>query len=65
MSNPTDTNSIQHLEATKYKKGWLVRPRGALGTCGWWPKPWTAYYTEKARSADEAVSFARADQHFE
>lgn len=38
---------------------WAVRPIGQLGTCGWYPYPWTVIYVT-ARTADEAVAKAVA-----
>lgn len=42
------------LEAIRLRNEWCVRPEGQLGTCGWFPKAWTARFV-KARSAEEAV----------
>ena len=46
------------LEATKLRECWAVRPRGACGTCGWYPRAWTVVYV-KARSAAEAIRKAQ------
>lgn len=47
------------LEATQLNGGrWAVRPKGQLGTCGWYPQPWTVAYV-KAATADEAIRKAR------
>ena len=37
---------------------WVVRPEGQLGTCGWYPEPWTAVFV-RARSATEALRRAK------
>lgn len=43
------------LEAIELRSGrWAVRPVGALGTYGFYPKPWTVRYVN-ARSAAEAL----------
>lgn len=47
------------LEATRLNGGtWAVRPKGQLGTCGWYPQPWTVAYV-KAATAEEAIRKAR------
>lgn len=33
---------------------WAVRPRGQLGTMGWYPRPWTVIYVN-AKSEKEAI----------
>ena len=45
------------LEATKLRNCWVVRPEGALGTCGWSPEPWSAVFV-RARTAEEALRVA-------
>jgi len=36
------------LDATKLRKGWVIRPVGALGTCGWINgQPWTVKYVSR------------------
>lgn len=43
------------LEATHLSgRTYAVRPKGALGTCGWSPEPWTVQYV-KAFSKAEAI----------
>jgi hypothetical protein len=43
------------LEATELRPGlYAVRPKGQLGTCGFYPCAWTVQYI-KASSAAEAV----------
>lgn len=33
------------LDAVRLRKGWAIRPVGALGTCGWINgQPWTIQY---------------------
>lgn len=39
-----------HLSGSKY----AVRPRGQLGTCGFYPCPWTVQYV-RARTPEDAV----------
>lgn len=47
------------LEAIQLRSGtWVVRPEGQLGTCGFYPRPWMAYFT-KARNAQEAIRKAK------
>lgn len=47
------------LEADKLRSGkWAVRPVGQLGTCGWYPEPWTIQYVS-ARSEAEAIKVAK------
>ena len=39
------------LTATKLRNGWAIRPKGALGTCGWIDgKAWTVWYVKKKPS---------------
>jgi len=40
-----------HLRGNEY----AVRPEGQLGTCGWYPKPWTVVYV-RANNAADAVN---------
>ena len=43
------------MEATHLRgRTYAIRPKGALGTCGWSPKPWTVIYVQ-ANSALEAI----------
>lgn len=47
------------LEAIQLRSGkWAVRPVGQLGTCGWYPEPWTIQYVS-ARSEAEAIRVAK------
>lgn len=47
------------LEATPLRSGkWAVRPIGQLGTCGWYPEPWSIQYVS-ARSEAEAIRVAK------
>lgn len=47
------------LEATSLGNGrYAVRPRGQLGTCGWYPWAWTAVFIT-ARNAADAIRKAR------
>lgn len=46
------------MEATHlYSNCWAVRPAGQLGTCGFFPAPWTVVYV-KAQSAAAAIAKA-------
>jgi hypothetical protein len=46
-------------EATRLKgRHFVVRPRGQLGTCGFYPIPWQAVFT-KAATEREALKRAR------
>ena len=43
------------LEATELRDGrYAVRPKGRLGTCGFYPCSWTVHYV-RARSESEAI----------
>lgn len=45
------------LEATRLRKVWAVRPKGQLGTIGWYPRPWEVVYVS-ARTEQEATEKA-------
>ena len=48
------------LEATKLRgRKWAVRPKGQLGTCGFYPYPWAVVYVT-AKSAEEAIETAES-----
>jgi hypothetical protein len=36
---------------------WLVRPKGAVGTCGSYPRPWAAVYV-RADASEVAIRIA-------
>lgn len=41
------------MEALQLHNGeWVVRPRGQLGTCGWYPYPWEIILVEATDAAD-------------
>lgn len=42
-----------HLRDNRY----AVRPKGQLGTMGWYPEPWTVVYVN-ANSVEQALSKA-------
>lgn len=42
------------LEATQLSRCWAVSPLGQLGTCGFYPVPWTVQYI-KAHTREEAI----------
>lgn len=43
------------MEATLLRDGvYAVRPIGQLGTCGWYPYPWTVTYV-RAKSEQDAL----------
>jgi len=47
------------LEATELNHGlYAVRPKGQLGTCGFYPVPWEVVYVQ-AKSAEKAIERAR------
>ena len=46
------------LEATRLRNCWAIRPKGQLGSMGWYPKPWAVQFV-KANSADEAIAKAK------
>jgi hypothetical protein len=43
------------LEAVKLFESWYVRPKGALGSCGFYPRPWEITYIPKANGANDAI----------
>ena len=53
--------SEMKLEAERLRTCWIVRPKGSLGTCGFYPAAWSAYPVPfgYAPSADHAVRYAR------
>ena len=39
---------MNDLVAVRLRTCWAIRPRGALGTCGWINgEPWTVWYTKR------------------
>jgi hypothetical protein len=43
------------MYAVRLRSGkWAVRPKGQLGTCGWYPYPWNVVYVT-ARNEQEAI----------
>jgi hypothetical protein len=47
------------LEATHLRDDlWAVRPKGQIGTCGFFPRAWTVVF-QKAPSAEKAILRAR------
>lgn len=51
------------FEATHLRNSlWAVRPEGQLGTCGFYPEPWTVHYVS-APTAEQAL--AKAARHRE
>lgn len=51
------------LDAIQLHSGvWVVRPVNQLGTCGFYPTPWAAYFT-RARSAEDAIRKARVHEY--
>ena len=51
--------SVQHLSGGET----IIRPRGALGTCGWSPLPWQAAILEPGETPEEA--FLRVNPRWE
>lgn len=45
------------LEATRLRDCWAVRPEGQLGTCGFYPVPWTVAYV-RSSTAEQAINKA-------
>ena len=45
-----------HLQSNRY----VVRPVGQLGTCGFYPAPWTAFFTSARNEAEAMSKFYRA-----
>jgi hypothetical protein len=52
-----DEAAAYPLEATRMGHCFAVRPKGALGTMGWSPKPWSVVYVpfSMASTPEEAV----------
>lgn len=51
------------LEATHLRdRTWAVRPEGQLGTCGWYPQPWTVIYVKAWSSTDAIAKAAKAER---
>ena len=49
-----------HWEAEQLRDNkYVVRPRGQLGTCGFYPRPWTAQFVNAHSCADAMVKFNR------
>ena len=46
--------TADELAAEKVRVGYVVRPAGAVGTCGFHPRAWSAVYVS-ARSETEAI----------
>ena len=44
------------LEITELRKGYIVRPEGAVGTIGWTPKPWSAQYFSSRSKAQQYIN---------
>lgn len=46
MTIPNDTflygDALAQVDTVKLSSGYLVRPKGQLGNCGFFPYPWTA-----------------------
>lgn len=36
------SDALSQVDTVKLNTGYLVRPNGQLGTCGFYPYPWTA-----------------------
>lgn len=53
--------SMYELEATELCNCWAVKPKGQLGTCGFYPVAWVVAYV-KARSAEEAIKKANTER---
>ena len=54
------------LEATQIRgqHRYAVRPKGQLGTCGWYPSAWTVAYVT-AVSEKEAIAKAKRQGYFD
>jgi len=51
--NPPNPPNPPNMSATHLRTGkWAVRPAGQLGTCGWYPKPWTVVYVSASSEAE-------------
>ena len=52
--------TVAELQAERMRSGnWIVRPRGACGTCGFYPRAWAAVNVGK-RPRNEAAAVLRA-----
>jgi len=40
--------------AEKLNNKWIIRPKNSLGTCGWYPRSWSAFFV-KAKNKNEAL----------
>lgn len=60
LSHDDTEQSKGDLEASELRSGrWAVSPAGQLGTCGFYPYPWTVQYVTAGNPAD-AIKRARA-----
>jgi len=54
MNNPTIEYEATKLQGNRY----AVRPKGQLGTCGWYPIVWTVIYVT-AFNEQQAIEKAK------
>jgi hypothetical protein len=58
MARTIETFETHELDATSLRGGiYFVRPRGQLGTCGFWPESWQGV-TVTARDSKQAIEKA-------
>ena len=52
MTNTTQKSTVP-LEATHLRdRTWAGKPANQLGTCGWYPYPWTVMYIKAGSKAE-------------
>lgn len=62
----TSSSSTVEYEADCLRGNrYYVRPKGQLGTCGWYPIPWTIFYCNARDSKEALRKFYRSrhDKH--
>lgn len=47
------------LIAEQLRTGWVVRPEGQLGSCGFYPKAWTAQFFKTNAQAQAYIRRAK------
>ena len=52
---------MYRLEAIRLRNCWAVKPLGQLGTCGYYPYPWTVVFVPlpKAKTPEAAIRIAK------
>lgn len=60
MSGSWILDETVEASADKLSNCWAVRPKGALGTCGFHPVPWGVIYVGFKAAPNEAKAIAKA-----